>query len=256
MSETYKNKDAAAHYNFARSMPDETLALWMEKLLEVVPRDAVSSVLDLGGGTGRFAGWLQKTYGCPVMVIDPSEEMLEQGRNRGLLNITWQCGVAEDLPLENGSIDLVWMCQVFHHLENRHKAMKEVYRALHLDGYLAVRNGTRENDEEVMWMQCFPEAMRLEEERIPFRADIADAICRYGFRLINQQTISQLFASSYAEYFEKISKRGLSVLISLDDAAFNAGIVRLRKWIAAQPPNQPVYEPVDLFVFRKESTIA
>jgi ubiquinone/menaquinone biosynthesis C-methylase UbiE len=236
-------------------MPDETLALWMEKLREAVPRDAVSGILDLGGGTGRFAGWLQKAYGCPVTVIDPSEEMLEQGRNRSLTNVTWRCGVAENLPLEDSSIDLVWMCQAFHHLENKPKALQEVYRVLSPEGYLAVRNGTRENDEEVKWMQCFPEAMRLEEERIPFRADIADTICRYGFRIISQQTVSQLFASSYIEYFEKIRRRGLSVLISLDDTAFNAGITRLRKWIAGQPQNQPVYEPVDLFVFRKESAL-
>jgi hypothetical protein len=73
---------------------------------------------------------------------------------------------------------------------------------------------------------------------------------------VKLQTIYQLFASSYAEYFDKISRRGLSSLISISDEAFNLGMKRLKQWAESKPPHQPVYEPVDIFVFRKEALVS
>jgi ubiquinone/menaquinone biosynthesis C-methylase UbiE len=254
MSETYKKKDTAKRYDFARALPDETSALWMDKLRQIVPRQAITQVLDLGGGTGRFARLLQKTYECPVIVLDPSEEMLQQGRNRGLENVTWLGGSAEHIPLGAGSVDLVWMSQVFHHLENPSLAFQEVGRVLSPTGYLAVRNGTLENDAEIEWIGLFPGAKQIEKEKIPSQAGIVNTVCQCGFNVTKMQTVYQLFASSYAEYYEKISQRGLSLLISISDKAFNTGLLKLREWADRQPQNQPVYEPVDLFVFRKKQS--
>jgi hypothetical protein len=70
--------------------------------------------------------------------------------------------------------------------------------------------------------------------------------------LISQQTIHQLFAASNVEYFEKIRQRGLSALIVIGDDAFQSGLQRFQDWVKAQPRSQPVYEPVDLFVFQKK----
>jgi SAM-dependent methyltransferase len=143
------------------------------------------------------------------------------------------------------------MSQVFHHLEDRVLAFQEIARVLKPDGLLAIRNGTRENDAEIIWGQYFLEARKLDEGRIPFQADITKFVCEQGFDLISVQTVYQLFAFSYAEYYDKIRQRGLSSLISISDEAFSRGLKRLREWIASQPPDQPVFEPVDLFVFRK-----
>jgi len=71
--------------------------------------------------------------------------------------------------------------------------------------------------------------------------------------VIRQRVIHQLFASSYEKYFEKISRRGLSSLISISDEAFANGLRELKAWINLQPRDVPVFEPVDLFIFRKTS---
>jgi ubiquinone/menaquinone biosynthesis C-methylase UbiE len=252
MSRTYKKKEVAAHYDAARAMPEESLALWMEKLRGIVPVSVVKSILDLGGGTGRFAGGLQKTYGCPITVLDPSEEMLEQAKARGLANTDWVCGSAEKLPFADSLFGLVWMSQVFHHLENRGAAFREIHRVLNPDGYLAVRNGTLENDEVLTWMELFPEAKKIENEKIPHHADIIETVSANGFTLVKDLTVLQRFTSSYKEYYEKISQRGLSVLISISDDAFKSGLVKFKEWTEKQPQDQPVYEPVDMFIFRKK----
>jgi ubiquinone/menaquinone biosynthesis C-methylase UbiE len=255
MSETYKKKGSVERYDIARALPDTTSAQWMEVLLNLVPAESVKRILDLGGGTGRFVAALQKTYKCPVVVIDPSEEMLKQGRNRRLDNISWLLGSAEDSPLNTGLIDLVWMSQVFHHLEDPPLAFKEIYRVLCSTGYLAIRNGTQESDAEIEWIKCFPEAKELNKGIIPRRINISNQVCLQGFDIVKIQAVNQLFASSYNEYYDKISQRGLSSLISISDDAFNAGLQRLLEWVTSKLQNQPVYELVDLFIFRKRGSL-
>jgi len=252
MSKTYKKKDVAAHYDAARAMPEESLALWMETLRGIVPVSAVKSILDLGGGTGRFAGGLLQTYNCPITVLDPSEEMLAQGRSRIPGDVKWVCAGAEKLPFKDGSFDLVWMSQVFHHLEDKAAAFREIYRVLTPDGYLAVRNGTLETDEVLVWMNLFPEAMGIEHTKIPYRADILETVGGWGFKLITNMEVMQRFAASYKDYYEKISRRGLSVLISISDDAFQRGLTKFKEWTEKQPQDKPVYEPVDMFIFRKK----
>ena len=70
---------------------------------------------------------------------------------------------------------------------------------------------------------------------------------------VSQRTIHQLFASSFEEYFDKISQRGLSALLAISDEAFQSGLERFRHWVNAQPRGVPVYEPVDLFIFQKRA---
>jgi ubiquinone/menaquinone biosynthesis C-methylase UbiE len=207
--------------------------------------------MDLGCGTGRFTSALADTFNCPVIGIDPSEAMLHIAQQQDDVRISWLHGAAERLPLESGSIDLVFMCQVFHHLADSQIAIKEIHRVLRSPGYLIVRNGTEECNEHIPWLSYFPEAQAIERQRIPSRKGLIDNVCTHELRFVSQKTIDQYFAASYEEYFEKIRQRGLSALIAISDEAFEAGLARLKNWIGMQPRDLPVYEPVDHFTFCK-----
>jgi ubiquinone/menaquinone biosynthesis C-methylase UbiE len=251
MSNTYEKKDAAERYNASRTLPDATMKLWMDKLSEKVPVESVTRVLDLGGGTGRFTVSIRKTYHCPVVVIEPSKPMLEQGKSLDAEDVFWLCGNAEYIPLADGSVNMVWMSQVFHHLGKPALAFQEIRRVLPLGGYFVVRNGTRESDAGQEWMRYFPEAQQLNQVKTPSQSDIVDSISRHGFDIIDVETVNQIFAASFIEYYQKISQRGLSSLISISDKAFNRGIGEVRAWAESKPQDQPVYDPVDMFIFQK-----
>jgi len=246
MSNVFESKDAAERYDPARLLPEETLTLWMDTLREIVPVDTVTSILDLGGGTGRFVACLRDTFGCPVVAVDPSEAMLDQGRGRGMGGVRWLGGTAESIPLGNASVDLVWMSQVFHHLADPTAAVNEIRRVLRPGGHLAVRNATLESEAGNQWCRFFPEASNVSVPRAGIIADV----CGCGFKTVAIQVVPQVFASSYAEYCEKIGQRGLSPLLAINDEAFAAGLERLKQWVTTQPANQPVVEPLDLLVFR------
>jgi len=117
MTRTYENRDVAKRYDSARALPEQTTQQWMAELKALLPLGRVETVLDLGCGTGRFTAALQSTLDCLVIGVDPSAEMLDQARARGLPGIEWRQGPAERIPLVDGAADLVWMSQVYHHLE-------------------------------------------------------------------------------------------------------------------------------------------
>jgi len=252
MSKIYEAKKAAAVYDTARALPEHATSLLIDILKKNTPVESVSSVLDLGGGTGRFSPLLQALYICPVYTLDPSVEMLKQGVSRNFNGIHWIASKAEFIPLRSGAVDLVFMSNVYHHLEKPGLAMREISRVLINKGNLVVRNGTQETDNEIVWNKFFPEAIEFDKSRIPHKQDIIDFISSHGFNFIEYRVIYQLFASSYQEYYEKISQRGLSSLLAISDEAFDDGCKKFHKWVDEQSPNTPVFEPIDLFFFVKE----
>lgn len=251
MKNAYSEAETAGRYDSARGLPAQTMILWMEALKSSIPERDIGKILDLGCGTGRFTAALGEAFGCPVVGVEPSAAMLDVARSHGVPNVEWRRGEAENIPLASGVFDMVFMSQVFHHFAEARRAIQEISRVLTPVGYLAVRNGTREQHEEIEWLTFFPEALEIEERRMPSRRELEELVRGQSFALIARHTIRQLFASSYEEYFEKISRRGLSSLIAMSDEAFQNGLRRLRRHASLQPRDMPVYEPVDLFVFQK-----
>lgn len=252
MSKMYKSKKAAANYDSARTLPEHATSLLTGILKDNTPVNSVSSVLDLGGGTGRFSPLLHTLYDCPVYTLDPSVEMLKKGTARHFKGVHWLTSTAEYIPLRSGSVDLTWMSNVYHHLENPADACREIYRVLIDEGNLVIRNGTQETDSEIVWNKFFPEAIGFDKDRIPHKQDIIDFVSSHGFDFIEYIVIYQLFASSYREYYEKISQRGLSSLLAISDEAFYNGCEKFREWVDKQPADTPVFEPIDHFFFIKE----
>ena len=167
--------------------------------------------------------------------------------------IEWKLCDAENIPLQDRTIDLVFMSQVFHHLVEPAKAIAEIERALAPEGALAIRSGVREHNSSIEWLRFFPEALDIEQKRMPTRQEIIESVSSESLKLKSHRTVIQHFADSYDEYYEKISCRALSGLVLINDEAFHGGLVRFKNWVARQPKETPVYEPVDLFVFWKRT---
>lgn len=105
----YADPEAAGRYNAAHHLPEETKRFWVNSLKAVLPPDDVGRCLDLGCGTGRFTGTLAHAFACPVVGVEPSEAMLAVARAEGLPDVEWKKGSAEDIPLEDGAVGLVFM---------------------------------------------------------------------------------------------------------------------------------------------------
>ena len=99
------------------------------------------SLLDAGAGSGEMSKKLLHAGLCRSLTgVEPFKQ------NFLILQENWgelpgakpiQAGL-ENLPLENGSFDLVLSCQVFEHIQNHEQAAREVARALRHGGHALI----------------------------------------------------------------------------------------------------------------------
>ena len=110
---------------YARYRPPYPPAMLDDLLVRAAVGSA--SLLDLATGPGRIALDLAPRFER-VVAIDLEPEMIAFARaaaaQRGIHNVTWHVGRAEDLDVRDGSIDLVTIGEAFHRLEQANVARK------------------------------------------------------------------------------------------------------------------------------------
>lgn len=96
-----------------------------ERTLASIPVWPGARVADLGAGDGYFTWKLAERVGdggrvFAVEVEDAEVRNLERGRaSRGLANVEVSRGAYDDPGLPDGSIDVVLLSSVYHHLDDR-----------------------------------------------------------------------------------------------------------------------------------------
>ena len=241
-------------YNAARELPPEAVATWREAIQRLVPPSpGVRRIVDLGCGTGRFSGLLAELYCVPIIGIDPSLRMLANRGIREHRGCRFLGGEAEAIPLAAGTADLVFLSMVYHHLGTVPQALDEVRRVLRAEGHVLVRNPTRESHEESYeeYLRFFPDAVELSRQRLPSRAAVTQAFVASGCARVSHEVVWHRFAANHADLLRKISLRGLSTLEAISDDAFARGLRDLERHCREAERNEPIYEPVDLFAFRR-----
>ena len=103
--------------------------LWKRKLVRLASPRAGQRIVDLAGGTGDVAV-LMAGPDRNVTVVDPSAPMMEVGRARGHRDVDWLLGSAENLPLEDASIDTLTIAFGIRNATRIDLALIEILRVL------------------------------------------------------------------------------------------------------------------------------
>jgi ubiquinone/menaquinone biosynthesis C-methylase UbiE len=246
----YDQTEIATSYDLARALAPETRRLWQDLLAAHIDRSAISLIVDLGCGTGRFSELLAAHFGVRVIGIDPSQKMVDQARRKPTTgDIVYRRGPAETLPLPDGCADLVFMSMVYHHLTDPAAVVRECHRVLRPGGYACIRNGTRESD--FPHRHFFPALRALIDSDLPSRRDIASVFAAGGFKPLVQQVVTQVTAADWPSFIEKSALRADSFLARLSDADFQQGMAALRHPGVAIDQDAAVTEEIDWFVFTR-----
>jgi len=111
------------------------------KLLKSSHMDQGSKVLDIGCGKGTTSVLLAQKYGCNVVGLDQSEDLLHQAtalaKRKGLENkVSFRVGDALNLPFADGEFDRAFGQAVLILVGDKKKAIQEALRVTKPGGYI------------------------------------------------------------------------------------------------------------------------
>lgn len=108
------------------------------KLLQTLQPDACADlVMDLGCGTGFFTPALQQKFPqANILGLDLAEGMLQFARDRHHGSFTWLCGDAEQMPLADDSVDVIFSSLALQWCADMPKLLAEVRRVLKPGGQI------------------------------------------------------------------------------------------------------------------------
>ncbi|QYJ14274.1 2-methoxy-6-polyprenyl-1,4-benzoquinol methylase, mitochondrial [Rubrobacter xylanophilus DSM 9941] len=110
-----------------------------EKAIAIAQVQPGKLAADLGAGTGFITEALVH-HGLRVIAVDQSEAMLSEMQKKfaGVQGIAYRPGDAEQLPIEDASVDYVFANAYLHNVEHPLKAIREIARILKPGGKAVV----------------------------------------------------------------------------------------------------------------------
>jgi ubiquinone/menaquinone biosynthesis C-methylase UbiE len=248
----YDSTSIPARYRTARQLPAFVMRTWLAAVRRSAPLPRTSRIADVGCGTGRFSTGLADTYSAHVVGIDRSAKMLAEVRSRHH-HVSFLVADAEGLPFRRGSMDMVFLSNVIHHLSDLAGAAQGFADVLKSNGFVVVRNYVREQLRGVPYLEFFPDAYAASVEMLSSSGEIQTAFGRAGFELVSSRTVEQPVAASPSDYLAKVKSRTYSDLVAIPDDAFNAGVARMSA-VVATGWQRALHEPLHLLSFRKTSS--
>jgi len=115
---------------------------WRKKFISYLNIKDGDTVLDMACGTGDVGFEILKHYQIQLINIDISSKMLDiaekKAQGKRLNNIQFTHGDAEEIPLENESVNFLTIAYGFRNIGHYEKALKEFYRVLKPGGILGI----------------------------------------------------------------------------------------------------------------------
>jgi ubiquinone/menaquinone biosynthesis C-methylase UbiE len=164
-------------------------------------------IADIGAGSGYFTLRLARAVGekGAVFAVDVDEGMLGYLRQRlskeNIKNVQVMQVPPHDPLLIDGSADLVFLCNVYHHLEEREVYLRKLRKALKPDGRLVIIDFYKKEGMPVgppLGMRLSEETVTKELQEMGFKVTEKLTFLPYQYILLAQPTPAVPVASPTA----------------------------------------------------------
>ncbi|MBI3697314.1 MAG: amidohydrolase family protein [Acidobacteria bacterium] len=131
---------------YAKVLDDPQRDAWQKphEVIQALELKPGSTVADLGAGSGyftlRFAHMLGPRGKVLAVDIDPKllEKVAQRAKEQKAANVETVLAAPNDPKLAAGSVDVIFICDVIHHIDQRPAYYKLLARALQPDGRLVI----------------------------------------------------------------------------------------------------------------------
>ena len=144
------------------------------------------AVADLGSGSGYFTRRFAKAVAevGKVYAIDVEVEALKRVKDslkhmQGASSVEFILAPPDNPKLPGGSVDLIFLCNAYHHLQNRSHYFANVHSALRPNGRIAVidfYHDQRSGD------------LGFPKDHLVSRETVLDEMAKAGYRLLREHT--------------------------------------------------------------------
>ncbi len=144
INEEFQKKGAVENFAKRFESDDREIFARRAEILDALQLKPGMAVADVGAGTGLFTRLFAEKVGPEgkVVAVDVSKQMLEHiakdAEKQGMKQIKTVLGTQETTNLKPDSADLVFLSEVYHHLENYDEMLASMYQALKPGGALVV----------------------------------------------------------------------------------------------------------------------
>ncbi len=244
----YDKTEISRTYDQGRDLAPDVLQQWMDVVAHYTEEKSTRRIVDLGCGTGRFSTSLSARFTASVIGVDPSKKMLAQAQsNRNLAGGFYVCACGEAIPLLSNSVDMIFISMALHHFTQPQQVAQECSRVLRKHGRLFFRTGCSDNVSMYPYVRYFPSSRALIEERLPTLLLQERVFNSAALKTVVSGVATQQIAASFPEYAHRLSMKADSILVSLDNDEFEAGISAIR----SETATGPIIEPINFVVFEK-----
>lgn len=223
-----------ADYNATRR-PDPHL---LDRLYQLLSPNPEGVYLDIGCGTGNYTACLADR-GVRLIGVDPSEKMLEKARARSGA-VDWRKGHAEQLPLEDASVDGAVGSLTLHHWTDLKAGFRELFRVLRPGSRLVIFTAAPAQMRGYWLNHYFPQMLLASIEQMPALDAVREAFLEAGFvglgelRYDIRDDLQDLFLYAGKNrpelYLDPKVRRGISSFSDLSlQEEVEAGLARLEE---------------------------
>ncbi|HSM57680.1 MAG TPA: class I SAM-dependent methyltransferase [Candidatus Sulfomarinibacteraceae bacterium] len=205
-----------------------------EALVRLATGVGARRVLEVGCGTGHWLETLSRAE-APLQIVglDPSAGMLGQARQRPVA-LTLVQGRAEALPFAAGTLDLIYAVNAFHHFTDKARFLAAARRALRPGARLAVVAFDPRVHPDWPVYRYFEGTYEIDLQRMPSRVQMRSLMATAGFERVEQREVTEeRTVRRGREILDDpfLQKQGTSELALISDAAYEAGIRRIKETI-------------------------
>jgi ubiquinone/menaquinone biosynthesis C-methylase UbiE len=184
-------------------------------------------VLEVGCGTGKFAGALLERAVCRVWAVDASPEMLAVAR-ADVPGVRFKEARAEELPFKDGWFERV-VLRMSLHLLDRPRALAESRRVVGSGGRIAIATPDPAQLGSSWFDPFFPSAALVDRERLPTRGLLEQELVAAGFAEPRISTLVQNKSITRDEALAKLRAKAFSTFQLIPQDEYEAGLGRAER---------------------------